>query len=251
MIGLAHLDAGNFGNGIPFIGRFQRPCKQVFFLYWLRRHFGVYTGRTKEEQLFTIIAISRINDIRLDDAGNYVVEYETFEFIEELPGVHIHFFFDTVPPKEAGSPGSGPWKLYGGPRPFTGYRQNQRPEDATQLCSLVANPDHSVQPESGTCFNLPDVALASAFIDTNCLLGPDPEFSSSSTLIAGQPLRVLGISPDEKWWVVVHPTDPDETCWLSQDNSSISGDISTLGLIEPPPIPEMPVRSVEITGRLA
>ena len=59
---------------------------------------------------------------------------------------------------------------------------------------------------------------------------------------------MLGISQDEKWWVVIHPTNPDETCWLAQDLSSFSGDISTLGLIEPPPLPEVPVLSVEITG---
>jgi hypothetical protein len=143
--------------------------------------------------------------------------------------------------------GAGPWKIYGGPSPFSGYQQSQRPEDATQLCSLVANPDHSVQPESGTCFELPDVVLASALLDTNCLSGPDPAFSVASQLAAGARVRVLGISPDEKWWIVAHPTNPDETCWLGQDVSSFSGDISILGLIKPPPLPEAPSLSVEIT----
>jgi hypothetical protein len=189
----------------------------------------------------------RINDIRLDEAGYYVVEYETFEFIEELPGVHIHFFFDTVPPKEAGSPGSGPWKLYGGPRPFTGYHQNQRPENAIQLCSLVANPDHSVQPDSGTCYDLPDIVVLSVQRDGSCLSGPDPAFPASVSLTAGQRMRGLGISPDEKWWFVAQPDNPGETCWLAQEISDFSGDISSLGLIEPPPLPEVPARSVEIT----
>jgi hypothetical protein len=91
------------------------------------------------------------------EGSYYVVEYETYEYIEELPGMHVHFFYDTVPPEEAGVPGSGPWKLYGGPRPFRGYTTNSRPNGAVMMCALVANPNHSVQPESGTCFPLPDV----------------------------------------------------------------------------------------------
>jgi hypothetical protein len=101
------------------------------------------------------IPFARINSITIDDQNRYVVEYETFEFTEILPGQHVHFFFDTVTPENAGSPGSGPWILYGGPRPFTGYRVSDRPAAATQMCVLVANQNHSVQPNSGNCVNLP------------------------------------------------------------------------------------------------
>jgi hypothetical protein len=88
--------------------------------------------------------------------GRYVVEYETYNYTEELPGTHIHFFWDTVSPDQAGVPGSGPWYLYGGPRPFAGYSVAERPGGANQLCALVANPDHSVQANSGDCFPLPE-----------------------------------------------------------------------------------------------
>jgi hypothetical protein len=97
----------------------------------------------------------RINDIRVDN-GYYIVEYETFEYQEVLPGMHVHFFFDTVSQENAGSPGSGPWKLYGGPRPFTQYRVSDRPANAAQMCALVANPNHSIQYNSGNCFDLPE-----------------------------------------------------------------------------------------------
>ncbi len=98
---------------------------------------------------------TRINSITINQNGAYVVEYETFGFTEQLPGVHIHFFFNTVTPENAGVPGSGPWILYGGPRPFTQYTVNDRPGAATQMCALVANADHSVQLNTGNCFNLP------------------------------------------------------------------------------------------------
>jgi serine/threonine protein kinase len=98
----------------------------------------------------------RINSITVDGNNNYVVEYETFEFTEQLPGMHIHFFFNTVSPENAGSPGSGPWYLYGGPRPFTKYRVSDRPSEATQMCALVANSNHSLFSQtSGNCMDLP------------------------------------------------------------------------------------------------
>jgi hypothetical protein len=99
-------------------------------------------------------ASARIDNIYVQD-GQYVVEFETTGFEPQLPGQHVHFFFDTVPPEEAGVPGSGPWILYGGPSPFTEYGVVDRPADAFQMCILVANPDHSVQANSGNCVDLP------------------------------------------------------------------------------------------------
>jgi len=97
----------------------------------------------------------QINNISTNAANQYVVDYETFGYTESLPGMHIHFFFDTVNPDQAGVPGSGPWILYGGPRPFTEYGSSQKPGSATQMCALVANANHSVIQESGNCFDLP------------------------------------------------------------------------------------------------
>ena len=97
----------------------------------------------------------RINNITVNDSDFYVVEYETFGYTEVLPGQHVHFFFDTVPVEEAGSPGPGNWYLYGGPRPFDKYRVSDRPPGANQMCALVANSNHTIIPETGNCFDLP------------------------------------------------------------------------------------------------
>jgi serine/threonine protein kinase len=96
----------------------------------------------------------RITGVR-EESGTYLVEYTTSGFTEQLPGVHIHFFFDTVAPENAGLPSSGPWFVWGGPRPFDGYQVADKPAAARQMCALVANPDHTVQPNSGNCVNLP------------------------------------------------------------------------------------------------
>jgi hypothetical protein len=96
-----------------------------------------------------------ITNITIDDQNRYVIEYETYGFTEQLPGMHVHFFFNSVPPDQAGIPGAGPWILYGGPRPFTQYRVSDKPASATQMCILVANEDHSVIQGSGNCVYLP------------------------------------------------------------------------------------------------
>jgi serine/threonine protein kinase len=97
----------------------------------------------------------RINGISIE-GDHYMVEYETFEYTETLPGMHVHFFYDTVSEADAGVPGAGPWILYGGPRPFREYTLASRPGAATQMCALVAYQDHSIIPGSGNCFDLPE-----------------------------------------------------------------------------------------------
>jgi hypothetical protein len=78
-----------------------------------------------------------------------------FGFEPALPGQHMHFFFDTVSVENAGVPGTGPWFLYAGPMPFTGYKVSDRPAAATQMCILVAKADHSIIPNTGNCVDLP------------------------------------------------------------------------------------------------
>jgi len=95
-----------------------------------------------------------------------------------------------------------------------------------------------VQAGSGTCFNLPDVVLTAPLQDASCRLGPDPAFPVFAPVFAGQSVLVRGLSPDENWWNIANPENMDESCWLARQDTSMSGDISTLGLIEPPPLPE-------------
>jgi hypothetical protein len=97
---------------------------------------------------------ARINNISIQ-GDRYAVDFQTFGFAPQLPGQHVHFFFDTVPPDQAGVPGQGPWKLFGGSSPFTEYAVGERPQYATQMCILVANEDHSVQLNTGNCVDLP------------------------------------------------------------------------------------------------
>lgn len=87
--------------------------------------------------------------------GRYVVDYDVFGYDPVLPGRHVHFFFDTVTPTQAGVPGKGPWILYAGPVPFNGYKVTDRPSAADRMCILVANTNHSVVQNTGNCMDLP------------------------------------------------------------------------------------------------
>lgn len=86
--------------------------------------------------------------------GVYVVYFETSY---DLPSnrQHTHFFFNTVSPEQAGIPGLGPWFVYYESSPSRPYSVSDRPAAATQMCILIANPDHSVNYGTGNCVDLP------------------------------------------------------------------------------------------------
>ncbi len=98
---------------------------------------------------------SRISSIVVA-GGRYSVAFSVAGFTPDVTQQHVHFFFNTVPPLQAGVPGTGPWFVYGGGSPFTGYAVSERPTGATQMCILVARPDHSVIQGSGNCETLPN-----------------------------------------------------------------------------------------------
>lgn len=131
------------------------------------------TPRPTTTPLPTII----INDIALAD-GTYVVGFESIGFIPSPDALHIHFYFDTVAPTDAGRPGSGPYEVYGGLSPFQGYSAADRPEEAAQLCSVVANPDHTIQLESGNCFDLPEPAVPTAVPGSTATTTPRVQITS-------------------------------------------------------------------------
>ena len=104
------------------------------------------------------VQTARILSITLNANNEYVVAFETDNYEPALPGVHVHFFFDTVTTNEAGVPGSGPWIAYGGSSPFTQYGFADRaigPYGAEKMCILVANQNHSIRPGTGNCIKLP------------------------------------------------------------------------------------------------
>lgn len=89
----------------------------------------------------------------------YEVDFETYNFTPVIAEgeYHVHFFWDTVPPENAGTNGPDPasWVLWGSDATFTGYTQAGRPPQATRMCALVADGAHGVTLDSGNCMGLP------------------------------------------------------------------------------------------------
>lgn len=65
-VGLAQLDPGDLGNGIPFVGVFQRPGQQVLLPDRLGRHPGVDAARPGKKELFRPGVPGGMDDVRLD-----------------------------------------------------------------------------------------------------------------------------------------------------------------------------------------
>ena len=64
------------------------------------------------------------------------------------------------------------------------------------MCALVANANHSVQPDSGNCDPLPDVPVAIALQDIPCQAGIDARIGCHwRSCKPWQARLVLGISP--------------------------------------------------------
>jgi hypothetical protein len=179
------------------------------------------------------VPFAYIREITLDTNKRYIVEYDTLTFVEQVPGVHVHFFFDTVLPEHAGHPGSGPWYMWGGPRPFNKYRQSDHTALAAQMCILVANPDHSVQLNTGNCMILPDVNAVTAMSGLSCLENPEAGAQVTAELVTGQVAHVMGMSPDEAWWNIADPGGRFGVCWAPAALMYFQGDRASVALIMP------------------
>lgn len=160
LVGVILLGTGVFGVSSPTATPTTTPTTMVTPSPTVEVPTSTPTATATAEPTFTPTATDvpepfvRINAITIEN-DTYLVEYETFGFTETLPGVHIHFFFNNIAPEQAGAGGSGPWYLWGGPRPFDGYKVGDSPADATQICALQANADHTINLGTGNCLDLP------------------------------------------------------------------------------------------------
>jgi hypothetical protein len=87
--------------------------------------------------------------------SRYEVAFTTTGFEPSMAGRHVHFFWNTVDPAQAGEPGDGAYVVYAGQSPFAEFAPSGRPEGATAICIVVASVDHSVVAGSGSCAPLP------------------------------------------------------------------------------------------------
>jgi serine/threonine protein kinase len=99
-----------------------------------------------------------IEGIGIDEEGRYTAVFTVANFAPAYPGgTHMHFFWNTFSPADVGIGGEANRISHGELAPFAGFRADERPPTATKMCVVVANPDHTVITDSGSCYPLPDV----------------------------------------------------------------------------------------------
>lgn len=77
--------------------------------------------------------------------------------------------------------------------------------------------------------------IISATVDTNCRVGPSPQYARISYLAVGQTANVRGRNEAGTWWYIENPQNKNSYCWVWADTTQVSGEIASLPVITPPP----------------
>jgi len=87
-----------------------------------------------------------------------------------------------------------------------------------------------------TLTSTPLVPMVSVSIATNCRSGPGDPFSILGVLAVGQTAQVVGQNTQAGYWIIQWPSQGG-TCWLWNQYATVTGNISGLPLVSPPPTP--------------
>lgn len=102
----------------------------------------------------------------IEDDGEFIVQWETFNYEPSTSNFHAHFFFDVYDPKSVGTnfaqngaASRGSWQLTDDQPFFTkgsSVALSKAPAGARQLCVVAADSGHGVvNPENFDCTDLP------------------------------------------------------------------------------------------------
>jgi len=83
----------------------------------------------------------------------------------------------------------------------------------------------------------PSVPMITATLNTNCRFGPSKYYEEIGYLLIGQWAQVFGRSADGYWWYIQNPSRLNSRCWVWNQTTVVTGDISNLPVIAPPPLP--------------
>lgn len=101
------------------------------------------------------------------ESGRYVPTFSS-NFTPDIGGErHVHLFWNTVAPADAGAPGAGPWVLWDVPERVDAalFDAANQPPGATAICILIASPTHAIDDvdgggladyDTGNCVRVPD-----------------------------------------------------------------------------------------------
>ena len=73
-------------------------------------------------------------------------------------------------------------------------------------------------------------------MNTNCRTGPGKAYEILTILRIGKKAEVLGRNADKTYWVIQNPSG-SSSCWVWGKYASVSGEISSVPVLNPPPTP--------------
>lgn len=76
---------------------------------------------------------------------------------------------------------------------------------------------------------------ATAIKDSNCRFGPGQVYEVTGYLLSEQTAPIVGRRSDSTWWVI--QTESGVKCWIWDELVEISGDTSSVPVVEAPPTP--------------
>jgi hypothetical protein len=72
--------------------------------------------------------------------------------------------------------------------------------------------------------------------NVNCRSGPGTDYPNLVFVSAGETLSIIGKNQNQTWFQVL--VDEDTTCWIGVDVLTVSGDTTSVAVVEAPPPPE-------------
>lgn len=82
----------------------------------------------------------------------------------------------------------------------------------------------------------PSLPMAAFLQNANCRMGPDGRYGVVTSLLKGQTALIEGRNQEGTWWWILIP-GTNAHCWASGSLVEVSGDLSGLRVIIPPPLP--------------
>ena len=81
------------------------------------------------------------------------------------------------------------------------------------------------------------VPQISVSVATNCRVGPGRVYDRVGGLLVGQVAEVVGRNASSNYWYIRNPSRSGGFCWLWGEYATVTGNVSALPVVTPPPTP--------------
>ena len=88
-----------------------------------------------------------------------------------------------------------------------------------------------------TLTSTPSVPQISVSVPTNCRVGPGKVYKRVGALLVDEVAEVYGRDPTGNYWYIRNPDSPNNFCWVWGEYATVTGNITFLPVLTPPPTP--------------